>query len=95
MFKEKSNVDAVREKFMYKHKKSSIHKNILSIKLDNGIVQDYDFSKHVDEWSDPREIEFEEILEPCCLHSMSEEPSHDCFVTVLSKAQYQNKPGVE
>ena len=26
---------------------------------------------------------------------MSEEPSHDCFVTVLSKAQYQNKPGVD
>ena len=62
MFKEKSNGDAVREKFMYKHKKSSIHKNILSIKLDNGIVQDYDFSKDVDEWSDPREIEFEEIF---------------------------------
>lgn len=94
-FKEKGNDDVLCGKVMYKHKKSSIHKNILSIKFDNGTVKDYDFSKDVDEWSDSRKIESEEILVPCCLYSMSEETSHECYLTILSKAQYQNKPGVD
>ena len=81
---------------MHKHKKTSINKNILTIKLEDGSLKDYNFSEEISEWNDAGEKVSEDTEEPCCLYSISpeENASIDCYATVLSKAQYRDKPGV-
>jgi hypothetical protein len=95
-FKQSKTGKVIHGKVVHKHKKTSINKNILTIKHQDGSLKDYDFSEEVDEWNDAGDKVSEDTEEPCCLYSLSPEEnvSHDCYATVLSKAQYKNKPGV-
>ena len=95
-FKESKTGNVIYGKVVHKHKTTSIYKNILSIKHEDGTLKDYDFSEEVDGWNYPRDKVSEDTEEPCCLYSISpDKTSHDCYATVLSKAQYKKKPGVD
>ena len=77
-------------------KKTSINKNIIGIKLEDGTFKDYDFKKDIDEWMDARDS-CENTQDHCCLYSISTEETvtHDCFATVLTKAQVKTRPEAE
>ena len=53
-FIESSTGYVLRGKILTKHKKNSIQKNVLGIKLEDGTEKDYDFLNDVDSWKDAR-----------------------------------------
>ena len=96
VFMESKTENMLRGKVINKHKKTSIHRNVVTIQFDDGTIKDFDFSKDVTEWKDHRDIS-EDTAEPCCLYSISpqEEQTSECFPVVLTKSQYKNRSGVE
>jgi transposase InsO family protein len=83
-------------KVVRKHKDSSVHKNIVGIKLIDGTDMDIDFSTDVEVWNDAREAS-EDLVDTCCLYSHSKEKDimHDTFATILTKAQVRGRPEID
>jgi hypothetical protein len=75
----------LRGKVLTKHKNKSIYKNIVGISLDDGTVEEYYFSKDIDEWEEENTM-VDEDSEPSCsvLHT-----------TILTKAQGRKRPGLK
>ena len=72
-------------KVLTKHKNKSIYKNVVGIKLDDGNIKEFDFSRDIEDWNEDNAVE-DENLEPCC----------SVFHTqVLTKAQARKRPGME
>lgn len=92
-FKEAGKTEFLQGKVVRKQKKSSVHKNILGIQLDDGMVKDYDFSKDIDDWCDAKDIS-DEMDEICCLYCLSDQKDilHENFVTILTRAQMEERP---
>ena len=90
-----NNEKLVEGKVIKKNKPSSVRKNVVGIKLDDGLEKHYDFSIDIDNWSDINEPEA--AIEPCCLYSFTEEKNiqHETFATVLTKAEIKGRPDVD
>ena len=90
-----NNEKLVEGKVIKKNKPSSVRKNVVGIKLDDGLEKHYDFSIDIDNWSDINEPEA--AIEPCCLYSFTEENNiqHETFATVLTKAEIKGRPDVD
>ena len=95
-FKVVGNKNSLQGKVVKKHKRKSTHRNIVVVKLAEGIEKEFDFSENVVEWSDDSES-LDEIEEPCCLHSFSENKDifHSNYLTVLTKSQLKGRPDVK
>ena len=73
-------------KVVNKHKNKSIYRNLVGIKLDGELENEYDFSKEVEEWIELNGDEDVNTLEPCCsiLHTK-----------IIPKAQARKMPEFE
>ena len=83
-------------KVVRKHKDSSVHKNIVGIKLIDGTDMDIDFTTDVEVWNDAREAS-EDLVDTCCLycHSKEKDIMHNTFATILTKAGVRGRPEID
>ena len=84
MFKMAGNSEILSGKVLNKHKPKSIHRDIVTVRLDDGSVNEFDF-KHVSEWKDATEVEDDE----------QHEYNSEIFATILTKAQATKRPEFE
>ena len=75
----------IHGKVLTKHKNKSIYRNVVGIKLDDGSVKEFDFSRDIEDWDEENTV-MEEVLEPCC----------PVFHTnVLTKAEAKKRTGLK
>ena len=95
-FRVAGNENILYGKVLRKSKPNSVNKNVVVIKLKEGMERAYDFSENVVDWSDENEG-FDETDDPCCLHSFSENKDiiHSNYLTILTKAQLNGRTDVK